>query len=327
MTIKLNQSFARNGKVDERDVYALKTTLNRLGYYYPYEKTGITTIPDAQLFDALKAFQKDQGLKPTGSAKPGDETIRALNMAASKKPQGHYIWRTVGDARVREEHALLEGEERSWDESPVPGEEHECRCWAVPVDKPEGLTQEVVSKINDKSPKWGNLEFVQHFYFGGGQSKPLSEMGLLGPVIEHAKQIMFDNVLNEVAARAKATQDGPFEDTWSNSYNFQNVVYSLGGATINGRFSGFAQKTGKVIHVEAQAKYNFFDTFTDPASKRQRKIGTSALKDIPYDSSKPVWDPRNIEAGYIAMNTEYGGTAYDITGTWQTEITGSISAE
>jgi len=47
-----------------------------------------------------------------------------------------YIWRTVGDERVREEHDILDGETFSWDSPPEPGhpgEDYQCRCWAEPI--------------------------------------------------------------------------------------------------------------------------------------------------------------------------------------------------
>jgi peptidoglycan hydrolase-like protein with peptidoglycan-binding domain len=75
MTIKLSKPFAPNSQVDEYDVRQIKKALNRLGYYQPYEKTGITGIPDREVFEALKEFQKDNSLQPTGETKPGDESI------------------------------------------------------------------------------------------------------------------------------------------------------------------------------------------------------------------------------------------------------------
>lgn len=130
MEIKLSQPFAANSAVDEYDVRQIKKTLNRLGYYQPYEKTGITGIPDAAVFAALKTFQKDQGLKATGAAKPGDDTLKALNKEASKTPEGQYIWRTVEDDKVRSSHAAFNRTLRSWDDDPHPGEDFNCRCWA-----------------------------------------------------------------------------------------------------------------------------------------------------------------------------------------------------
>jgi SPP1 gp7 family putative phage head morphogenesis protein len=47
-----------------------------------------------------------------------------------------FVWRTMQDERVREEHEALDGEEFSWDDPPgegIPGEPIQCRCTAEPV--------------------------------------------------------------------------------------------------------------------------------------------------------------------------------------------------
>ena len=58
--------------------------------------------------------------------------------AARQKELGisKFIWRTVNDGRVRDEHAEREGEEYSYDDPPdgeLPGEPIQCRCSAEPV--------------------------------------------------------------------------------------------------------------------------------------------------------------------------------------------------
>ena len=61
-----------------------------------------------------------------------------------------FVWRTVGDERVREEHAELDGEVFDYDDPPVvegedalPSEPVCCRCWAEPVfDEPEDDDEE-----------------------------------------------------------------------------------------------------------------------------------------------------------------------------------------
>jgi hypothetical protein len=130
MEIELNRPFAANGGVDEYDVRQMKKALNRLGYYTPYEETGITGIADRGMFAALKEFQTRYGLSASGTAKPGDETVAALNKALAAEPEGRYIWRTVGDRRVRSEHAALDGTLRDFSDSPDPGDDFNCRCWA-----------------------------------------------------------------------------------------------------------------------------------------------------------------------------------------------------
>ena len=51
-----------------------------------------------------------------------------------------YIWQTVGDNRVRPEHAARDGEEIECEDSPSgghPGEAFGCRCSAIPVQLPD----------------------------------------------------------------------------------------------------------------------------------------------------------------------------------------------
>lgn len=48
------------------------------------------------------------------------------------KNKRKYIWRTQGDNRVRPSHAANEGRIFSYNNSPLPGEEAGCRCWAEP---------------------------------------------------------------------------------------------------------------------------------------------------------------------------------------------------
>ena len=142
MPIELSKPLARDSKAEEYDVRQFKKTLNRLGYYQPYEKTGITGIPDDALFNALKKFQQDHGLNATGAARPGDETVKALDAEFAKTPDGYYIWRTVEDGKVRAVHAQYNRTIRSWADAPDPGEDYNCRCWAEPIDAS-------IAEIND----------------------------------------------------------------------------------------------------------------------------------------------------------------------------------
>lgn len=135
MTIKLTKNLAANGAADAYDARQVKNALNRLGHYTPYAKTGMTGIPDAALFTGLKKYQKDKGLRASGQIKPDDETVKALNDDIAQKPDGHYIWRTVGDDKVRADHAKLNGQVRSWNDSPDPTEDYNCRCWAEPIEE------------------------------------------------------------------------------------------------------------------------------------------------------------------------------------------------
>ncbi len=88
MKIELNKPFAGNSPADEEDVRAVKRSLNWLGHYTPFKKTGLTTMPDHDVFEALKSFQTEHDLPATGAAKPGDDTLKALNKQISQKLKG-----------------------------------------------------------------------------------------------------------------------------------------------------------------------------------------------------------------------------------------------
>lgn len=111
MRIELTKSLLRDGAADEADVRQVKKALNRLGYYTPYEKVGITGIPDSAMFDAIEDFQGDNGIRTSGELRPGDATTEKMN-EASEENSGYYVWTTVNDGRVRPAHVALEGEVR-----------------------------------------------------------------------------------------------------------------------------------------------------------------------------------------------------------------------
>ena len=152
MEIRLKKFFSSNSKVDEYDVSKIKHALNRLGYYVPFEKVGMTGISDKAVFAGLKLFQKDHDLQVTGEVRPNDATIQKLNQEIAKKPEGKYIWRTVDDDKVRSSHALLNRKIRSWGEFPDPTEEYNCRCWAEPISGPE-IEKEELPPPNIEGPK------------------------------------------------------------------------------------------------------------------------------------------------------------------------------
>jgi hypothetical protein len=163
MKIILSSPLAADSPAEEFDVHQVKVALNRLGYYEPHKEDGITGTTDAALFTALKAFQSDHGLQATGAVNPGDETVATLNSEITKQTQGQYIWRSVGDDKVRDSHAALDGTVRSWQDSPSPGEEINCRCWAEQIkqkincDKEFDKYEEAEKKVKELTKKFNDL--------------------------------------------------------------------------------------------------------------------------------------------------------------------------
>ncbi len=69
-----------------------------------------------------------------------DQTLKlAGDLAHVRQVQAgveSYVWTTSGDERVREEHAILDGETFAWISPPSvghPGADYNCRCTAFPV--------------------------------------------------------------------------------------------------------------------------------------------------------------------------------------------------
>jgi peptidoglycan hydrolase-like protein with peptidoglycan-binding domain len=76
--IKISKTLGREYNVALEDVKKVKSALLKLGYYQT-PKYGMTPYPDEELFRAVKAFQKDKGLKVDGIMRPDGETVMALN--------------------------------------------------------------------------------------------------------------------------------------------------------------------------------------------------------------------------------------------------------
>lgn len=91
--------------------------------------------------DALHAYQKKNMVFPGDTALgPGSTTERILNEDFARAGgEGAYVWRTVGDGKVRGEHAARNCRAFLWADPPDgenPGEDYNCRCWAEPLNTP-----------------------------------------------------------------------------------------------------------------------------------------------------------------------------------------------
>lgn len=103
---------------------------------------------------------------------------------------GRYVWRTREDDKVRPSHAANNGKVFSWSDPPPtghPGEAPGCRCSAVVyvTGETEFAGHTIVGSLDSGRPRWENLDFVRHFYFGGGRTVTLREIGHLQEIVEH----------------------------------------------------------------------------------------------------------------------------------------------
>lgn len=79
----LTKGFSSDGNSSSNDVIKLKTYLNKMNYYKPEHRSETEDkfhgYPNDGLVDAIKNFQKDNGLTATGKIFPGDSTESAIN--------------------------------------------------------------------------------------------------------------------------------------------------------------------------------------------------------------------------------------------------------
>lgn len=152
--INIHAPLAHNSNSSPLDVIKIKAALSSLGHYEA-PNWGVSIFPDSALFDAIRTFQKSQGLKVDGVMKPGGETMWVLNSvigdvsqdAQSLHGMGEYIWRTAGDGKVRSSHADRDGKTYSWDNPPEgghPGEAPNCRCTAEDVEQDKNKCKELL---------------------------------------------------------------------------------------------------------------------------------------------------------------------------------------
>ncbi len=234
--------------------------------------------------------------------------------AAEDRPTTHYIWRTRGDDKVRAAHAANNGRIFAWDNPPPtghPGEDYRCRCTAEPyrprVD--EHLTQRVVSIVDEGLKRWTIIDFVVHFYIGGGEEVRLSNVGQLQNVINRARQRgveqVFERLERQILRQARSIQSGQFTGDSSREYDFTTVSYIHGKSTVNTNYAGSVRQDENALLIEVEIDYFFEDIFTDPLEIREITTGTS--------------DPRKVPPG-TALKGEFGGTWYRIHDSWSTEL-------
>ena len=109
----------------------------------------------AKLKDHIRWAGKQQpdknGYKKIGI--PGGIGRYNPSQAFSSQEMGYYIWFTQMDDRVRSTHMIRHGKVFSWNEHPIPGEEENCRCYAMPVSE-QGMQlfvnlAQIMSAINN----------------------------------------------------------------------------------------------------------------------------------------------------------------------------------
>lgn len=75
----LKQTMGTNYRADPGDIINMKKALNQVGYYDVPPHRGIDDWTDDAMFNGIRSFQKDNGLKVDGLMRPGGPTETAIN--------------------------------------------------------------------------------------------------------------------------------------------------------------------------------------------------------------------------------------------------------
>ena len=87
---RIHDSVGMEGRNNRRDVAKVENLFGRLGELNLDETDGVTGFAGARLDEAIRRFQKRQGLKVDGHINPGGETITttgAVLAASEKEPE------------------------------------------------------------------------------------------------------------------------------------------------------------------------------------------------------------------------------------------------
>lgn len=148
---------------------------------------------------------------------------------------GQFVWRTAQDEKVRTAHRANDGHLFHWNdllETGLPGTDFNCRCQAIPYVA--GETEFAYHDFPDFAPpppyRWGDLDFVSHYYYGGGVAITLAEIGHLQEIVEQyayndGDEGAYRRLSNQIADAAREVGSGNVEYDFDFSYEFGNVEF------------------------------------------------------------------------------------------------------
>jgi len=171
--------------------------------------------------------------------------------------------------------------------------------------------------LTDSAERWGDDDFIRHFFEGEGQEVTLSEIGHLRAIVNQyayydGAEGAFRRLSDQIADKARARGNGQFSYVFDRSYDFGDVATSHGNAVVEGEFEGSVTGRRDYLEVEGSINFRFRDVFTDPLGIRERVNDTSNP-----DAVSDFW--RQL--------TDGGGTDYNITGQWQTRFRAEVALD
>ncbi len=250
-----------------------------------------------------------------------------------ERPTTHYIWRTRDDDKVRSSHAANDGQIFAWDNPPPtghPGEDFGCRCTAEPYS-PEFVEHITItlSGVSDSGSPWSSRDFVRHYYRGRGRGVTVRETGHLQSVDQYMNTVQ-RKLQDNIAEKARENPGDAFADVFYNSYNMTWIVFSIGGTTIGGSFSGRASEEAGVLVISGELDFYLRDEFVDPLDIGVEVIdlGETILENLikPLDAHLRALSglPPTGRPPILGIHT---GEPYAITDEWSGRFEGQVYAD
>lgn len=255
--------------------------------FYPYMKWALKTLDKLEKKTSHGIFTAEDHVD-FAKAKTIINFVEETEKEKESAPT-HYIWHTAGDGKVRPSHAANDGETFAWDSPPStghPGEGYGCRCTAediVPEKEEDTDTEEaehlqenssqvITRAAADKGATWDTWDLIHYYFYGNGATLKLHEIGLLDPVIDYAQnksRSIFKRVEEQIFKKARESGAGGFSDFFIRVYNFGDLVWGIGNATVGGNFKVEVIDEGKFLIIKANIDYYFYDYFYDITNLNQ----------------------------------------------------------
>ena len=110
----------------------------------------------------------------------------------------------------------------------------------------------------------------------------LRETGHLTSIIGKYMSEVDGKLKRQIARKARNKSDGNFSETFYNTNDMTNVVFSLGHTKIGGVFNGFVEDNNGLLEVDGAIEFYLKDEFADPADigEIRKRLGNEDAQDV-----------------------------------------------
>jgi hypothetical protein len=122
---------------------------------------------------------------------------------------------------------------------------------------------------------------------------------------------IYNRVERQIIEKAREKDIGLFVYSFEDTYEFGDVLFSLGESTVRGVFIGDSRIQEDYLIINGRIDYYFNDAFSDP------------LQLVEIIDKIPGVDREDAE-DFISSFSDSAGTVYPITDSWQTKFNATL---